>query len=68
MHYLLKCWMVEGRTTQIQIQIQIVWDVMIGINEDAVKWPFKGLLIALNKWQHNGDEIYFPLNMKLLSD
>ena len=21
-----------------------VWDVMIGINEDAVKWPYKGHL------------------------
>ena len=65
MHYLLKCWIVEANT---DTDTDVVWDVMIGINEDAVKWPYKGLLIDLNKWQQKGNEVYFPLNMKSLSD
>ena len=65
MHYLLKWWMVEDNT---DTDTDVVWDVMIGINEDAVKWPYRGPLIALNNKQQKGNEVYFPLNMKLLSD
>ena len=44
MNYLLKCWLVEGRTTHTYTDTDAVWGVMIGINEDAVKWPYKGHL------------------------